>query len=110
MRIKLEDGKYEVELDHATGKMTFYRNGEPWTAAQQDWQHAKFIYCTVSRIAELEEALRTIAYGTPLDAQLNRNNDGLEDFIKFNPDSELGARVNQWYNVGFAAVTRRDPK
>lgn len=53
--VKLDDGKYTINMDEKTGAMTFYRNGEPWTAGQEGFQHAKVVYCMVARILELEE-------------------------------------------------------
>ena len=52
MRIELDEGKYVVEMDN--GKMTFYRHGEPWPAAQDSFEHSKLISSMVYRIAELE--------------------------------------------------------
>lgn len=60
MAVVLENGKYVVEIDQSSGKMTFFRNGEPWESAQNEWQYAKFIFLAMIRIEELELKLNGV--------------------------------------------------
>lgn len=52
--VKLDDGKYAINMDDNTGAMTFFRNGEAWPGGQEAFQHAKLVSSMAYRILELE--------------------------------------------------------
>lgn len=92
-----------------------FRVTECYYSNQPDVMHIKkawineFSLCVQPRApdksAKITEALRTIAFGTPLDECLNRDADGLEDYTNC-PPSLL--TVRRWLNIAKMAVTKRD--
>jgi len=57
--IQLEGGKYAVELDDDTAKMTFLRHGEPWPAGQEAFQYAGLVLAMAQELADAQEAVRS---------------------------------------------------
>ena len=53
--IVLEKGKYRIIWNGST--LDFYRNREPWEAANRDFKHVNLILAMFQRILELEEQL-----------------------------------------------------
>lgn len=50
--LSLEEGKYELRFDAATGALCAYRHGEPW----QDYTGSKFIYLLMQKALAAAEA------------------------------------------------------
>ena len=63
--VKLDEGKYEISMDDKNGAMTFYRNGEAWSGAQEAFEHAGVVLALVQRVVDLEAALQTILATKP---------------------------------------------
>jgi len=62
MQVNLENNKYSLIFDEATGTLLANRNGEHW----MDYSGNKFVYLLLARIVELESELTSVPTHEPL--------------------------------------------